>query len=345
MAVIRFYAGSYAGAQDPGIALCSYDTEKNAFSVIRKFSGVENPIYFARSGSHLYTCAAEGTKGAAAVFSIGEDGGLSLKGIFADGGAGCCHVFVSSGGRFLAASNYGDGSLSLFRLEEDGDKPVLTDLVQHHGRSVHWKRQNEAHVHSAFFAGEDLFSCDLGEDRIYRYHVDPETGKLEEVMQYKAAGADGPRHLVIDQKHGELFCINEMGACVTVFDVETGRCRQRIRSIDESVAFRRLKVGDFDAFGAAIRITEDGKRVLASNRGDNSIAVFSVQEDGLLRRLGVYQTGGVMPRDFVIAGDMVFAANQESGTVTALAWNEDRTALTFTGASLALSRVVAIYPL
>ncbi len=304
----RFYVGSYAERSEQGIALCELDGERKRISVLARYGGVKNPIYFARHPKMpiLYSCAEkEDGEAAVAAWRIGENGALTLAGITGDGGKGCCHVCVNADGTALAASNYGDGSLSLFRIEGDGTVLSLSDRKVHKGKSVHWRRQQEA-------------------------------------PQYHTAAGDGPRHLVLDRDRKRIYCITEMGANVTVIDAETGRNLQRLRSIPEEVDLRSLPVGDFDAYGAAIRMTEDGERVLASNRGDDSISVFAVGARGILHRLSVQKTGGVMPRDVILAGDTVLAAHQVSGTVTALAWNAERTALERTQAELSFPRAVAL---
>ena len=342
---IRFYVGSYAEKSEPGVALCELDGERKHILILARYAGVKNPIYFARHPKKpiLYSCAEkENGEAAVAAWRIGESGALTLAGVTGDGGKGCCHVCVNADGTALAASNYGDGSLSLLRIEGDGTVLSLSDRKVHTGKSAHWRRQQEAHVHFAAFAGQELFSCDLGEDRIWHYRLEKGGSLTEQAPQYRTAAGDGPRHLVLDKDRKRIYCITEMGANVTVIDAVTGRNLQRLRSIPEEVDLRSLPVGDFDAYGAAIRMTEDGKRVLASNRGDDSISVFAVREGGILQRLSTQKTGGVMPRDFILAGDTVLAAHQVSGTVTSHSWNADRTALVRTPAVLSFPRAVAL---
>jgi 6-phosphogluconolactonase (cycloisomerase 2 family) len=72
---------------------------------------------------------------------------------------------------------------------------------------------------------------------------------------------------------------------------------------------------------AAIRLSPDGKLIAASNRGHDSVAVFSADEKtGALAPLGIYPTGGKSPRDiaFTPDGKWLLAANQDSDLVTAL---------------------------
>jgi 6-phosphogluconolactonase len=71
---------------------------------------------------------------------------------------------------------------------------------------------------------------------------------------------------------------------------------------------------------ADIHVSADGERVYVSNRGHNSIAVFGVEADGRLTRLGVPYCGGDWPRNFALApgGRFALVANQYSGEVVVL---------------------------
>jgi len=69
---------------------------------------------------------------------------------------------------------------------------------------------------------------------------------------------------------------------------------------------------------AAIRLSPDGKFIYASNRGDDSIAVFRIKEDSAgLILAGIYPTKGKTPRDFAFSPDgrFLYAANQDSDSI------------------------------
>jgi 6-phosphogluconolactonase len=69
---------------------------------------------------------------------------------------------------------------------------------------------------------------------------------------------------------------------------------------------------------ADIHISPDGNFLYSSNRGDaNSLAIFSIDENGVLSSLGWQPTLGKTPRNFVIdpTGNLLLAANQDSDEV------------------------------
>ena len=77
--------------------------------------------------------------------------------------------------------------------------------------------------------------------------------------------------------------------------------------------------------GSAIHLSADGRFVYAANRGHNSIAIFSVNQDsGELAFVERTHTEGNWPRDFRIdpTGAFLVASNEESGNLVLFARNE-----------------------
>ena len=71
-----------------------------------------------------------------------------------------------------------------------------------------------------------------------------------------------------------------------------------------------------DNLAADIHCSADGRYLYVSNRGHDSIAVFTIQKDGSLRRRGNCACGGKGPRSFTVLKDgWVLIANQASGNV------------------------------
>ena len=70
-----------------------------------------------------------------------------------------------------------------------------------------------------------------------------------------------------------------------------------------------------------------------SNRGDNSLAIFSNFADGKLERIDVVPTGGKFPRHFAITpcGKAVIVANQEPSNMTLFHRDVEMGVVTATG--------------
>ena len=69
--------------------------------------------------------------------------------------------------------------------------------------------------------------------------------------------------------------------------------------------------------GADLHLAPDGRFLYVSNRGQDSITVFSVQADGTLQLVQAVGCGGRTPRNFALdpTGGWVLVGNQDSDSI------------------------------
>jgi 6-phosphogluconolactonase len=179
---------------------------------------------------------------------------------------------------------------------------------------------------------------------VFIYDFNRETGKLTPTdRNIKTAPGDGPRHLDFHMAYPDkLYLITEMKNDVYVLHKKNDRYEviQKISSIPKGCAAENT--------AAAIRFTMGGSRLLVSNRGDNSIAVFSVNHDGTLNAPVFSPSGGDGPRDINLIGDhstgeYVISANQNSGEVVIYKLEDDNT-LTYTGIRVQAGSPTCVVP-
>jgi len=97
--------------------------------------------------------------------------------------------------------------------------------------------------------------------------------------------------------------------------------------------------------GAEIAVAPSGRFVYASNRGHNSIAIFSVDaRTGELELVGWEPTRGRQPRHFALdpSGSFLYAANQASDSITTLQIDQTSGRLAFTGQVIETGSPVSI---
>src|SRR5262249_4465123 len=137
-------------------------------------------------------------------------------------------------------------------------------------------------------------ACDLGLDKVLVYKFDALHGKL--TPNQPEAGmvppGSGPRHLAFHPDGKYAFVINEMGSSITSFryDAKKGTLTpiETLSTIPGPVPGNSC---------AEIAIHPSGKWVYGSNRGHNSIAIFSFDEKtGKLTPQGHTPTRGKTPR-------------------------------------------------
>jgi 6-phosphogluconolactonase (cycloisomerase 2 family) len=110
------------------------------------------------------------------------------------------------------------------------------------------------------------------------------------------------------------YVINELDSTITTyaFDPEKGV----LKPLQVHTTLPSSYTGNNT--GAEIAVAPSGRFVYGSNRGHDSIAIFSIdQASGLLTSIGWEPTQGQTPRFFALdpSGEYLYAANQTSDTV------------------------------
>ena len=128
--------------------------------------------------------------------------------------------------------------------------------------------------------------------------------KSAAIPDIKFDPGDGPRHAIWSKDGKFLFVLCELGSRVHSF---------RCTPTPSTYTFQRLGrwsmlpdgYNRWEADGetlntkaAAIKLTADGKILMASNRGHDSIAFYAVGEDGKLALKNIAKLRGKFPRDF-----------------------------------------------
>ncbi len=317
----KLYVGTYAQENQAGIFRYRIDGKTHNLQLELEKDGISNPSYLALSedGHHLYAVMEDmnyhgETGGGFGVLECKEN---QLKLIHSQGTRGTlpCHVLLDEKNRYAFVSNYMSGSFSMFSLEMNGHIRALCDFKQHEGKGMHPTRQEGPHVH---FSGMDsqkegLWCVDLGQDKIFYYKINPQVECLEHCPERDIIfpGGCGPRHFVIHPTCPKwMYVVCELSSEVFVIDIagEIPKTFQRISTLDTA---------DTKSTCAAIKCSQDGRFLYASNRGDDSIAVYEIGQDtGLLNRIQIQKTMGKSPRDFLILEDMLLVANQDSNNIT-----------------------------
>lgn len=323
---IRVYIGTYTGAASKGIYLSRLDPATGSLSPAELAAEVANPSFLAihPGGKFVYAVNevsdSDGKKtGAVSAFAVEpQTGKLKLLNHKSSQGAGPCHIVVDRAGKNALVANYGGGSCASLPIGDDGRVGDATSTQQHKGKSVNPARQQEPHAHSINLdaANRFVFVADLGLDQVLVYRFDATKGTLtanDPPAASVAAGA-GPRHFSIHPSGKFAYVINELGNTVTAFTYNSERgTLQEIQSITTLPK-------DFNgtSYTAEVVVHPSGRFLYGSNRGHDSLAVFTIDTNtGKLIAVGHQPTGGKTPRNFAIdpSGTFLLAENMESGTI------------------------------
>lgn len=342
-----FYIGSTGSPADTqGIYRVLLDLDSGKVSAPQKVAEARGASWLSihPSGEYLYATS-EGSPGKVASFAIAEDGTLKPLNLQSTGGAGPTHLWIDSAGKNLLVANYTGGSVASLPIREDGTLGELTSFVQHTGSSVDPDRQKEPHAHGIYADADDKFVYvpDLGTDLVVIYKFDAEKGKLtpNTPPAGKVKPGSGPRHFAFQPGSGFAYVINEMFSTITSFkhDGETGA----LEPLDTISTLPADFKGNNTT--AEIAFHPNGRFLYGSNRGHDSIALFSVDaESGKLTLVQHTPTGGKTPRNFTIdpTGKWLVAANQDSGDFFVFRIDPATGKLTATGNKGTLNRPMSI---
>jgi 6-phosphogluconolactonase len=226
------------------------------------------------------------------------------------------------------------GNVSLLPVAANGQLSAPTATDQHEGSGPH-KNQNGPHAHCVVADPTNAyaFAVNLGTDGVYGYRLNAAQGQLTRLPEpaFVAKPGAGPRHLTFHPNGKLAYLVNELNSSVTAlaYDAAAGKFR-------ELQTLTALPAGYEGPNSCAdIHVSPDGRFLYASNRGHNSIAVFSIDASGTLTPVQHVDTQGKTPRNFALdpSGRLLLVANQNSNNVVTYRIDQQTGQLTPTGQS------------
>jgi len=348
------YVGTYTeGTKSEGVYLVRMDSRTGRLQRVGSVDAGANPSFLAiHPNGRVLFAANELEKyqgrptGAVSAFAIANGTGmLTRRDVQPSEGGAPCFVSVDRSGQVVLVANYVGGSVALLPIEKDGSLAPAAKVEQHTGSGPNADRQSAAHAHCIVADPSNRFalSADLGADRVFVYRLDLDGKTLQHVEGGDALmrpGA-GPRHIAFHPTLPLMFVANELDSTVATlrFDAERGA----LSALDIHTT---VPAGASGAnYPADIHITPSGRSLYVSNRGHNSIAVFSVAAStGALKLEQVISTGGDWPRNFSLdpTGRWLLVANQRSNSIIVFSRDENNGRLTPTRQRIELPSPVCV---
>ncbi|MEO8194846.1 MAG: lactonase family protein [Gemmatimonadales bacterium] len=348
------YVGTYTKGDRPdGIYLIRMDRRSGKLRQVGSVNAGANPSFLAihPNGRTLYAVNEVEKRngrstGGVSAFSIASNtGALTRLNEQPSEGSAPCFVSVDRRGRVVLVANYFGGNVALLPIQTDGSLAPAAHVVQHKGSGPTAAGQDVPHAHCILADPSNRFvlAADLGVNRVFVYRLDLDGKSLRHVEGGAAVmrpGA-GPRHIALHPTLPLAFVVNELDSTVTTlaFDAERG-----VLSPLETRS--TLPDGWTGAnYPADIHLASSGRTLYVSNRGHNSLAVFSVAESsGALALEQVVSTAGDWPRNFTLdpTGRWLLVANQRSDSVVVFRRDQESGRLTPTRQRIALPSPVCL---
>lgn len=311
----RVYLGTYTdkasnGSFSKGIYQCELNLMDGTLSEPTLAGETSSPSFIAFHPNSKFLYAVNEREESISSFAIdASTGQLTFLNSQPSQGRAPCHLIVDSTGQNVLAANYWGGSCICIPIKANGKLGKASSFQQHegpkkHGHSIHVDKANR-------FA----LCCDLGLDKVIIYAFDADKGTLTPHGAFDTPKGAGPRHFAW-HPDGKIAYINgesDLTLIVCDYDSEKGVLTQRqvLSTLPEDVIRKRGST-------AETVVHPSGKFVYVSNRGYNSIAIFSIdQKTSKLTAVGHQRMGIKTPRNFAIepTGQYMLVANQSGGNV------------------------------
>mgnify|MGYP003575013448 CR=1 FL=1 len=313
-----FFGSFNHDKETEGIYVYELDTIKGKLKKITTYKGVLNPSYLTLSpdGKYLYSCTESKTPGAGSVSSFAfdkEKKSLIYLNSQKSGGENPVYTTTDNSGKWLINGNYTEGSVSVYPIAEDGSIQSAVQYFKYtEGSNFRANRQDRAHIHATVFSPDNkyIYFTDLGADKIRCYKFDNTSAKpLTEELSISTDPGSGPRHLTFHPNGKFAYCIEEISGMVSAYKYNDDKLKPMMGVpvfINEPIE---------GCEGSDTHISPDGKFLYASNRSnENHIVIFSIDNNGLLKKIGYQSTFGLHPRTFAIdpSGKFIIVTNVNS---------------------------------
>jgi len=333
------YVGTYTTkTNSKGIYAFRFDTATGQLTAVGVAAETPDPSWVAvhPNGKYAYAANEAGKASTVSAFAVDASiGKLTFLNQMPALGEDPCYLSFDKTGKFLLVANYTSGTVAVFPIQADGKLGEQTAVMKDQGTlGPNKERQEAPHAHWIQTSPDNRFAlvADLGLDEVLIYKFDATSGTLtpNEPAFARLKAGSGPRHAAFLQKGKLVVTVSELASTATSFayDMKKGT----LKEIGTASTLPPGFTGRNDV--AEVAVLPNGKFLYVSNRGNDSIAIFSIDSaKGTLSPAGGIPTGGKEPRHFAIdpSGKYLLAENQHSNNIVVFKIDAATGGLTPTG--------------
>lgn len=250
-----------------------YDSDNNVLIKSRRRLHLPGIYFLALSpdGRYLY-CAAKQEKDMAILYAIDITDSTSLhiiNSIYLQT-SNISHLQINQAGTRLLITLFDNGILLEYMLCQDGSIGELKESCDFTGLIPGENSKNTSHLHSAFFSPDDslIAVCDMGTNRLNILETE-KNGKLKIACSWNVEPSAGPRHTAFSPDGKCLGVAMEKSSELVIMNLKEKKHIMRIPA---------APIND-ENLPADIKFSHDGKHIYLSNRGFDSIGVFSIRTE------------------------------------------------------------------
>lgn len=338
-----------AGAADYGITVAALDYDKGALEVLQQVSDISECHYLNLhpSGKFLLATTMDGEVEVVS-FAIDSEGKLRKVSSAPAAGTSPAYVCADASGKNVLLVNYVNagarGNIRVYSIDSDGVLGAPSEHIEiDDSTGPNSERQDVSHPHMIVTTPDNRLAVvpDLGTDKVYLYALDTAAGRLSLSRTLDLPPGAGPRHVAFHPSLPRMYGINELDSTLATWSYDEQDNWTRL-SIEPTLPADYQQPAERLNTTADVHVHPNGKFLYGSNRGHDSIVIYSLDGDGLPSYMGTESTRGAWPRAFMIdpRGDYLVVGNRHTDNAAVFAIDAATGQLTFRS-SLALSAPIA----
>lgn len=327
---IFFYVGTNSVRGSKGIYTLTVDNHTGEMKIITTTES-ENSAFMclSRDKKHLYSVIEslqyEGKPGGGvASYNIVNHIPIFNNKQYAWGGWPC-HINFDRDEDYIMVSVFRNGTWLLYPVTQDGSIHSCIFKKQHSEPNGRPSR-----IHASIPSPDNRYAlvADCGLDCVYVYCL--QDGGLEYTLELPSDC--GPRQMVFGPEQKYLYLLSET-SCELFTILYDPLSADKLKLLDTKSIMRKDGY-EGPNYGGGLHMDPTCKYLLATNRGHNSIAVFSIdREKGIPSLVSHKMLAGDHCREFAFTPDgrMIIAGLQHTDIVQSFWFNERTGAITDTG--------------
>lgn len=332
------YVSTYTMGDSHGIKIYDVDMEKGML-IPKDEVEITNSSYItiSHNGKYLYSITDFGVE----AYEIGADGSLSGINHASINGMRGCYLSTDYDEKYLFVAGYHDGKITVLRVREDGGVGAITDEVYLKGMGSVAERNFRPHVNCVKMTRDNryLMVADIGMDHVDVYELNHETGKLKLVDVIRSELESAPRHVKMTKDGRFVYIVHELKNYIDVYSYQVEDGNPFFTKIQTISTLNNYHASNSAA--SALNFSEDGKYLVSSNAGDNSVVVYRIsRETGMLEKIFCLPISGDYPKDAAFFPDNkhLLSLNHESNTMTFFSVNLEKGLLVMSGKEMKIEK-------
>lgn len=312
------YVSSYTITRKEKYGIRIYDVDMDYGMLIEKDQiEISNSSYvtISHNRKYLYSITDFGVES----YRIIKGGELEKINFASINGMRGSHLSTDYKDEFLFVAGYHDGKITVLRLHKDGSIGEITDEKYLKGIGSIAERNYRPHVQCVKMTRDNKYLCaaDLGMDHVNVYTLDHEKGTIRQISILHSELESAPRHLKFTKDGRFLYVVHELKNIIDVYSYQDHDGKPDFQKIQTISTLNDYHAQNSAA--SALNFSNDFRYLVSSNAGDNSVIVYSIDQDtGLLTKLFCLPISGEYPKDAALFPDNrhLVSLNHESNTMT-----------------------------